>query len=901
MVASLTDLLPLPIRAEVAPGGDPGADPGTWPFTDAGVKWRQKAGITISNGRGDEDAQVTAGKTEVTFDDRAGKLSPRNVFGDWYGLIGTNTPMRIVYDGFDDRFDRTVASGWNPAPGPSGRTWSNGTSVGSGAGLFTIATVNNAAHLILSGGFGDDIEVHKVSSISAVATGAAWVDAIELRRDENGYYYRMHLEYGTGGVLSYKVDRIDSTGTTNIIATTSTGLTYSAGTKVHQKVRAIGTTLQLKIWLDSNPTEPDWQATVPDATKVCGTGLGLYEWRVAGNTNAGSMTISVYQFTVTISLCTQQVPEWPVRWPDKSGNDVVAPVEAAGILRYLGQNQPPLESAIAHQFSSRTPAAYWKFEDGEKASYPGSAVSGGSFGQVVDATFGNTDAPNGALSSVTLNTAGTSRISGLVTSWAGFPATGHTGVCFFKFPSIPASEVPFFEIRSTGKVTLWRMFAAATTFSLRGYDAGGTLVFDSGANLFTIDPTEWFSMGVIATESGSSVNWQWVWYQVGGAFFVDPSGSFTGTADSITGANVIAAVDGMLASHLWLGPNTLSLLDSTFVLVANGYDGEFASARVKRVFTDAGIDVNVHIGDSVVMGPQPKAATSLDVARDAETADQGVLYERGAVLGYIPHGARMGVPVTMALDWALGHIADTPEPTDDDQRIVNQWTSERDGGSTATVTDPESVARKRLYANGGTINVSSDQALADDAGWHVAVGTSDVMRWPQVTINLVAHPELIPLWLACRVGSRITIANLPKQQLAGEVADLLLEGWTQTITKYSWLVEMSLSPAGPYVQVGNYDDTDAFYDVDTSVVATGFNASATSIAVKAPLAYDTWDVAGGYVLKMNGEPISVTSATAPVLSSGFYTQTLTVTRGTLAKAHLAGELVRLYDPTRWGY
>jgi hypothetical protein len=70
------------------------------------------------------------------------------------------------------------------------------------------------------------------------------------------------------------------------------------------------------------------------------------------------------------------------------------------------------------------------------------------------------------------------------------------------------------------------------------------------------------------------------------------------------------------------------------------------------------------------MGIQ-RPATFLELVRECEDADQGVLHERGAGLAYLTRTGRYNGTAVMALDFASGHVAAPPEPTDDDQRLRN--------------------------------------------------------------------------------------------------------------------------------------------------------------------------------------------------------------------------------------
>lgn len=80
------------------------------------------AGIAITRGRGDEQAAQAPCRVNLSLNNAAGRFSPRNPVGPYYGLIGRNTVLRITVTGMgtDDsvRFVGEVAAwpvSWEPA------------------------------------------------------------------------------------------------------------------------------------------------------------------------------------------------------------------------------------------------------------------------------------------------------------------------------------------------------------------------------------------------------------------------------------------------------------------------------------------------------------------------------------------------------------------------------------------------------------------------------------------------------------------------------------------------------------------------------------------------------------------------------------------------------------------
>jgi hypothetical protein len=895
--------------AEVAPGADPSASPSTWDFTSDGVRWRQRSGITFSTGRDDESSDVEAGSFAATFDARDGRLSPRNVLGPWYGLIGTNTPIRLMLPTVVDTFDRTVAAGSLGVEPRGGRTYSmSGTtpsamSVNGSAAVVTLSAANTTATAALGTPGAAEVDIVSTSSISATPVGSAYVHAIMVRRVNSANFYRVHTEYRTDGTIGLKINRTAESGSGDLGTYVTPGVSFSPGTKITTRIRTIGRSIMIKVHRAVDPVPAAWQLVVQDDV-VDGVNIGFFEWRLSSQTNTTTLTID--DFSASSAVYTGQVPEWPVRWPSKSGADCVTPVAASGILRWLKQGQPPLEAPIPQQLSSYRPQAYWRLDEGSTSTSAGDSVAFGFPARGPDVTFGNDDSPPGAVASASLNTAGTSRLSGTVRMWNLGNGDGAT-IMYFKLGSVPAagSPMPLFEVRTVGTINRWVVQIATTGIELNGYDRDGIGVVTGMAGGLGIDPTRWWAISLEFEKFGSTDTIvQLNWHQVGSMTFYSAGTTQVNNRllTRISDVTVIAPADNTLVSNVWVGPSTVPFVDTTFMQVSSAFNGETDVDRIKRVLGYAGIEVFVAPGAGRRLGPQPKNATVLDVVRDAELAGYGLLYERGAILGYLPWTARVNPGVTMALDWQAGHLDEAPEPTDDDQQLVNRWTSSRPDGGSRVAEDAGSIARRRLYADGETVNVQQDDQLSDDAGWHVAVGSVDSLRWPTIKINLTRNPSLILPWLACRVGSRITVANLP-EQVAGEVADLIIEGFENEITTdYEWTAEIACSPAKPWIETAVWGS--ARGDSQSSELVTAVNATATTLSLRALVYEDTWGnpaAPGDYSVVLAGEPMPVQSATAPVLSGGYWTQTISVTRGSaLAKPHAVGEPVRIATPKRWG-
>lgn len=881
------------IAVEIAPGASPAADPATFDWVSAGSR-RTSAVIDIKAGRDDEATLVEAGSMSATMDDRDGNLSPRNVLGQWYGTLRRGTPVRVIWPRTSDDFTRAaVSNSWGT--NADGFTWSvSNSAYMSTDGTSAVSTLafNTASLNVLQGAGSLDVDVVWSFTCPVMPTGGAAVVAALLRSTNSSNYIRAHVELEADGDVIVKVQRVFEGATTTLLANTPV-TTAGAGTKIWGRARIEGARILIKAWTGVRGDEPDvWHGSTTD--NACeGSGTGIFPWRL--NTNVGTFTVNIDDFELTNILWTGNVPEWPVRWPDKSGADSVTPIAAAGVLRQIQQGQGTLKSPLRGQLGNLPYATgYLPLEDQSGSTYAGSGLPGGRPGKVIDGTAAGDDTLPGSEPCLVLTTAINSRVYLFTT---GATTNGFAVMCLFKCPTAVPSDRVLLDIRTSGTITRWQVYLDGSTYGFRGYDESGSIVATNNALYSGVLPTNWTAVQLKVEVSGGTVTATLIWRSVGANFSVGVSDSYSGTAPSVVSVAAQALVDGMAVAHLWAGDDALDLTDGTFAAVSNGYTGETAGARLTRLSGETGVPIQVLTGDTEPMGAQ-KAGKFLDLFRECEAADLGVLYERGNGLTYRPRTRRYTPPVAMALDWSLGHLDEPPEPQDDDQRLRTYITANRTDGSYAVAYDPDAII---TYEDSVTLNIESDDRLEDFAAWLLHLGTADELRWPRIRINLVAHPELIPSWLACTIGSRITIAN-PPSQIAGEVIDLIIEGYSQSINVDEWTVEMACSPARPWI-VGEYDSPTSKWGLRSTVTAAEYGPSVTTLTVTTT-EDEPLSTTSTYGIMIAGELITVPigGAGARTGSVGAWSTVITgVTRAVngVSKTLPAGSPVEIYNTGRW--
>jgi hypothetical protein len=882
---------PLALVARIAPGANP-VDPTSYVFTDITPDVRASDGIQITVGRQDETGSVDTTQVRAAIDNRSGNYSPRNPLGAYYGSLAKGTPLSVGVTLINDQFNRTVASGLGTDP-DSGITWPGGTSfsVNGSAVVGNFATDNQA--VAVAGGFGSqDFDLVYTSYASAVPVGANFVIAAIFWLSNGSDYYRAHTEFDTSGIIKVKIQKRAPSATTDVVANTSTGVAFSANTKIKTRVQVLGGVVRMRAWLASGSEPSSWniQASLGTVDRTA-YGTGLYLWRVAGMTTGPIGFVDDFRYDAIRAITP--VPEWPVRWGDQAAVDVTAPIVGAGPLRRLSQGQAALRSPMYRQVTQYSNlVGHWPLEDPSGATALTNTTASGTQGTLLNTTLGTDGGPPGALSVAQSG-------AGSIMTGAFKPASSTAG-WQFAFSAKLATAAPAAQTEmirwTTSNGYQWSWYVASGSFRIL-VTAGGTTLLDS--TVLSPDPTNWIQYRTKVSRVGTTVTVERAWFTTDGAI-AGTTDTFTGTIGYLQtwrqAANTLT--QDALWSHIFGVTTIADDLQSTNALQSfNGYIHERAGVRAQRLATEEGIPL-MFIGtptNSATMGVQT-SSTLLDLFRDCEAADQAVLSEAGAGLAFRTRRLRYNAPVGMALNFSTGHVSSPPEPTDDDQQLRNQIKLSRTSGSTVTAQDDDSIAVNGLYSDELTINVQDDSQLPDQAGWLLHLGTLNELRWPKVTLDLARNPSLIGTWCQMTIGSRITITN-PPAAVPGTL-DLLIEGWTETLSEYGWTVEINCSPASAW-KVAIYDASAYRYDSKSTTLLAGLTKTATSATFVTTDSTEYWSTTGvPYDVLISGEQCTVTAITS---ATGGGQQTATLTRAVngISKALPAAAEVHVATPGRY--
>lgn len=532
------------------------------------------------------------------------------------------------------------------------------------------------------------------------------------------------------------------------------------------------------------------------------------------------------------------VPVWP------EGNDSIAEVlvSASGILRRLGQGVPALESPMRRCYPRTNPVAYWPLEDGVAAVRAESAVAGGTAMYVKPGTYVAFASAAGPPGSAAVPTFSANGVGGTLVG--AVPSGGSPNDWRVEF-SVKCNALDagafnaVLQWQTLGTIATWEIDVSQLVdggLYLQWITAAGA----AGGPLLTnvaVDDGQWHNIVVTGEQIGGGLNVV-ITIDNGTANSILITTTTLGAVkQAVINPTGIADESAPSVAHLVVWAPFASAIDPYEAFTA--YVGETAGARITRIAAEEGITASVSsTSGTATMGPQA-IATALAILRDCETVDGGLLYDGfNAGITYTAAQDRMSLAATMALDTRRQQVKLPFSPTEDDQRVRNQWTVSRLAGGSQTVVGTEHVAANNgvVYADAATVNVALDTQLVDEAGWRVNLGTVEEMRVPGLVLQLIDHPELWAPWLAMRPGKRMTCDNLPAQYPPGTL-DMALEGANEVWDATSWRVEANTGPYAPWrvaVFAADTGDTGEFvgrFDTGGSALIASATATAGTLYV----------------------------------------------------------------------
>lgn len=593
---------------------------------------------------------------------------------------------------------------------------------------------------------------------------------------------------------------------------------------------------------------------------------------------------------------TQDFSESPargLRWLD---------VEAGGPLYRVGQWSDQLQSPMTRTFLQyATLIGFWPGEErGALSTRVGLGVASAS-----GITLGDDDAPAGASGSFVGSPTTSVVLSPLNASTsAGFQVFFST-----KLPFVPVSPAttPFFTWRANG--LLWSLEIDNIAMHLKLY-SGGVLLDDSNTGLGGIPFTDWVTWRAKCYQSGGNVVCELAWSD--GNTVLGITRTVAGTIDRLTSIRINGntLVDGTHYTELGALTTVADNLQSLAVLRSFvGYAGETTVARFQRLCAEAGIAVTVLGTTSTAMGAQ-KAGRLFDLFKEIAATEDGLIFDQRDDIKIVLRTRRDRMNQTAALTLAYGtHVVPPFRERLDNVGVQNVITIEDRSGATASATRTTGPMSADPYPDGigvykggaypdVDVNLSDPTLLQGLTDWYLARGTVAGPRFPTVVIEVgLKTPAIRAAAQDLEIGDRILVTGrLP------DPIDLHVIGINERIDIHEWTFTLTCIP-GDTFDVGAEDSTDHLLDTyaNTIITAPAPATTGTSMVVGSPDSDDVWSTTSlPYPVRVSGEKMTVTAATAPALVSGTWRQTLTVTRSVngVVKAQVVGTPVHVFTPIR---
>ena len=589
-----------------------------------------------------------------------------------------------------------------------------------------------------------------------------------------------------------------------------------------------------------------------------------------------------------------EVSSWPQTWV-MSHAEVWTPIEAAGILRRLGQGVKPLRSALYRAITRSDAVLYWPLEDGPNSSQAAPAIGGDPPLRVTftsgpgEFPFGAEGPPGGGFTVDATGDGDTIMgLSGAVTSPLGATHKQfmHQSVWRADLSFTPSDSTPI-TLYTTDSLVWFPKITAAGNLGLRVFDLAAfaeVVTLDSGISI--IDST-WHHIAFSVRQSGANLN---VKLYLDGVEVEDDTlaGRTIGGFKRVT-LNV-GVPDSPRVGHMYLTESASTTagalsVDPEHIDAIYGHPGETAADRMSRLCTEEGIALQIigTAGDTAPMGAQ-RPEKLVDLLFEAAEADQGILFEPRDAFGFA-YRTRVSLynqPAKATLEVQGFHLTAVPLPVEDDRLIRNDVTAIRVDGSSyrhivaegrlSTLDPPDGVG---TYDIDLRVNVEADAQLPDIAAWVAHVGTFDDVRYPDVSVGLhtlevVADPLLPTNIPAVDIGDRFVMNN-PPVWLPPDQIQQLVQGYTEELGGHLRTLVWHSTPSGPYDVAVLNDPVRGKLDTAGSELAEALTSGTTQFDVattSGPL-WTTDDAEFPFDVRCGGERMTVTdvAASAPTFNA----------------------------------
>jgi len=427
-------------------------------------------------------------------------------------------------------------------------------------------------------------------------------------------------------------------------------------------------------------------------------------------------------------------------------------------------------------------------------------------------------------------------------------------------------------IYSTGTVRTWYVYVNATGgLRVIGKDRTGVSTVDQTVAMWNGNadlPTGcWLACNLYIFKNGSNVDWALNHHRPGSEIFWTNNGSYAGSPGIYTGANfrsnsVMTAAGNLQLTQILHYAGDLPFVDYDFRQAAAAYDQEEAAARIIRLAANANVNLTT-TGQSSVSVPLGVQTPSklVELWEESAEADDGFILEERDDFGltFVTRNSLWNRdPRILHID--AGHLTAPLEPDTDDQRVRNDVTVNRPGGSFRRAiqvsgplnvnepeTDPDGVG---TYDEQKSINVGTDDLCGSQANMRVSRGTITAPRYPSFTANMAATVYQADAALAADVmsldpGDAVLLYNtetdyVPRRQQIQSYSEVIHD-------LYDWKIVFTGVP-GDTRQAGHVSYTTRI-GTDGNITTSGSFTAGTGTA----LSVDNLDSQGFVALTANDD------------------------------------------------
>lgn len=894
---------------------------------EAGVYGGERADITVTRGRNDEYREFDPASCSFQLNNRDGRFSPRNPMSPYYGYLSRNTPVRISL--------------------PSQTSYMT-----LGGGTIAAASAPDSAALSITG----DIDLRINADMDSWYTDDELISKWAVAAGQRSYM----LVTQADGTLEY----FWSANGTTILSTSSTSPLPIASGRLSVRVThdvnngASGNTVAFYYSYDTNLSTASWTqlgtSVVNSGTTSIFNGTSLVyvgkspdsstnadsSWSrfysaeirdgiagtVAANPNFSTQAANAGVFLDTATTVTAwtlsgtalinnrdyrfygEISEWPLEW-DTTGNDVWADITAAGVTRRLAQGDAAGSALYRGTTALSSLVAYWPGEDDQDSTFVSSAAPNGrnmTSGAVRFTTFSDYA---GFKCSEPIFKIGDNAFSGGVVPYT---STGEIQLQFLLRVEDGdiANDLCFMRLFCGGTVSRWDLVTDVDgNVTIQAYSGVDDIILNDGPySIFDIEGEDHMVVFALA-QNGSDVAYKLSMYRIGEG--VITTGTQTLSSRTITAATGIhlnppgsAGLTESYFGHIGI----LKDVDiwATPLLQLDGYNGETAGVRIKRICQEEGISIQVlgSAGNTTQLGYQT-SDTILNILKGAAEADTGFLLESTDFNGlqYRTRRSLYNQPAKLTIDYAA-HEMTALKYNDSDSTLKNDVTVTRneggsdrqvlESGSLSVLAPPLGVGR---YDDNKTVSLYADEDTPNQASWRLHMGTVDEPRFTiELDLGQEAYRTDTALFYAVRglrVGDRIDVLN-PPAWLPPETLRLTVQGITENIHNFTHKFVIATQPYEPF-DVGSYSGSR--YSATGTVTAEALDTTETAVDITCPSATEYWSTGdGSFDIMVGGERMTVTSISGTGIS-----QTMTVTRSVngIVKEHASGTAVNLFRPAYW--